>query len=170
MSTEGNNINISIPDNVDVKVTGQQVTVKGPDGELTKLFSAKGLKINVENKNVILECSSKAIMGTVKSILYNMLKGVVQPYQRKLIIRYHHFPITVEIKGNEIIIKNYLGRRCPVKCKIQGDVKVEVKKQYIFISGCDKQAVGQTAHNIKNSTKTKLDNRVFQDGIYDAME
>ena len=51
--------------------------------------------------------------------------------------------------------------------QIQG---VEVKGNMIYVTSPDKEAVGQTAYNIKKVTRSKLDRRFFQDGIYDVLE
>ena len=65
-------------------------------------------------------------------------------------------------------IKNFLGEKQPRKTTVIGEkTKVEVKGQVLTISGPDKDAVGQTASNIKQATKIKeKDSRVFQDGFY----
>ncbi|MCD6227595.1 50S ribosomal protein L6 [Candidatus Micrarchaeota archaeon] len=162
---------IIIPEGVNVTIANSNVHVKGPKGEINRTFNIRGLSISTDdNRVVVVESDDKAINGTVKAHIENMIKGVVEPFTKRLIIRYHHFPITVEVKGKEIIIKNYLGERCPRKCKIHGDAKVEVKGNEITITSCDKEAVGQTAHNIKKITRSDRDRRVFQDGIYDVLE
>lgn len=161
---------VVIPEGVEVNITKTTVNVKGPKGEVTKMFKVRGLKLSVDNGKVMINAPNKAICNTITTHIKNMINGVLNPYVKKLIIRYHHFPITVEVKGKEIFIKNYLGERYPRKCKIHGDAKVEVKGNMIYVTSPDKEAVGQTAYNIKKVTRSKLDRRVFQDGIYDVLE
>ena len=80
---------------------------------------------------------------------------------------YSHFPIAVEIKGREILVKNFLGEKQPRKVKIMGTTKVESKGQEMTITGISKEDVGQTIANIKSATRIRnRDSRVFQDGFY----
>ena len=73
----------------------------------------------------------------------------------------------VGVKGNTVIIDNYLGEKAPRKAAIVGETKVKVKGKDVSIEGIDKECVGQTAANIENSTSiNNRDRRVFQDGIY----
>ncbi|MEM3690235.1 MAG: 50S ribosomal protein L6, partial [Candidatus Micrarchaeia archaeon] len=60
-----------------------------------------------------------------------------------------------------------IGEKKPRVASIVGDTKVEVKGSEIFVSGVDKEAVGQTCANICSATCIRnKDSRVFQDGIY----
>ena len=96
-----------------------------------------------------------------------MANGVVGGYSAKLKMLYSHFPISVEIKGKEILIKNFLGEKQPRRAKIMGQTKVESKGQEMSITGISKEEVGQTIANIKSATRIrKRDSRVFQDGFY----
>ncbi len=158
---------VQIPENVEVVVSGRSVTVKGPKGELTKEFSPK-VKISVTDKEISVE-AKKMLQGTVESIIRNMIKGVTEGHVKKLKVLYAHFPITLEVKGDDVIIKNFLGERQPRKAKIAKNSKLEVKGQQVTVSGVDKEAVGQTAANLKAAMKIRgKDIRVFQDGIYEV--
>lgn len=161
---------MKIPDGVNVNVENHNVTVKGPNGELQKSFSKKAA-ISVENGEVRVSAKDRGLEGTVESIIGNMMKGVTEGYQKNLKILYAHFPISMEIKGKDIFIKNFLGEKQPRKTMVMGNTKVEVKGQNIKVSGPDKEAVGQTAANLKSVLKIKKkDARIFQDGIYDTDE
>ncbi|MGB9577463.1 MAG: 50S ribosomal protein L6, partial [Candidatus Norongarragalinales archaeon] len=97
----------------------------------------------------------------------NMIKGCTEEYSKKLQVVYAHFPITIEVKGSQVNIKNFLGEKVPRTAKIVGDTKVSVAGQEITVSGHDKEAVGQTASNLVRATRiAKKDVRIFQDGIY----
>ena len=72
-------------------------------------------------------------------------------------IVYSHFPMKVAVKGNVVITDNYLGEKAPRKAAIVGETKVVVKGKDIRIEGIDKEAVGQTAANIENSTTIKIE-------------
>lgn len=158
---------VDIPEGVTVTIDGLNVTAKGPAGTVQKTFS-KIVTIKVDGSSVTVVGENYAYIGTVKSIISSMCKGVKDGFEKKLKILHAHFPISVEIKGKEISVKNFLGEKVPRKTKIIGDsTKVTVKGQQITVSGPDKESVGQTAANLIEVTKIKKkDPRVFQDGIY----
>ena len=109
----------------------------------------------------------KAMVGTIKSHVSNMIYGVKHGFTYKMKIVYAHFPMTVKVKGNIVSIDNFLGERSPRTAKIIGDVKVSVKGDDVTITGINKEHVGQTMANIEQATKIKgRDPRIFQDGIY----
>ncbi|NYZ76846.1 50S ribosomal protein L6 [Candidatus Micrarchaeota archaeon] len=163
---------VVIPEGVTVEIRGMNVTAKGPKGSVSKKFSPI---ISIEKKgNEVVASGSekeKAYLGTVNSLLANMLTGVSQGYSHSLKILYAHFPATLDIKASTILVKNFLGEKHPRKARIIGATKVEAKAQSVTVSGPDKEAVGQTIANLKASMKIrKKDCRVFQDGIYEAAE
>ncbi len=167
---------VKIPEGVEVSVNGFEVCVKGEKGELKRNFYSQLFKdvITIEKKDneIIVKSTSerrklKAMVGTIAAHIRNMIKGVTQGYRYKLKAVYVHFPMTIEVKGKEVIIKNFLGERTPRVAKIVGDVSVKVEGQEIIVEGINKEEVGQTAANLEQATCVKhLDRRVFQDGIY----
>ncbi len=166
---------LEIPNGVTVEIEGNKVKVKGPKGEVVKTFKSKGLKIEIiekdGKKDVKVESPNKVMINTVRAHIKNMLKGVTESFQKKMIIRYSHFPIKVSIKGDEVVIENFLGERSPRKTKIIPPAKVTVKGQFLTVEGPDAEAVGQTAANIREVTKIRnKDIRIFQDGIYYVIE
>jgi large subunit ribosomal protein L6 len=69
------------------------------------------------------------------------------------------------------VIKNLIGERAPRLASIAGTTKVEVKGQNVRLYGTSKDDVSQTAANIRKACKIrKKDGRIFQDGIYYAIE
>ena len=157
---------IKIPEGVTVQVEGTTVTAKGPKGEVTKTFSPR---VSIKKAEGGVEVSSKnhALEGTISSLINNMITGVTEGYSKNLKVLFAHFPISLEVKGQQIMIKNFLGEKKPRKTKLVGNTKVEVKGQNVTISGPDKEAVGQTAANLMSAVKIReKDGRIFQDGIY----
>ncbi|PKP59023.1 MAG: 50S ribosomal protein L6 [Candidatus Altiarchaeales archaeon HGW-Altiarchaeales-2] len=86
-------------------------------------------------------------------------------YKLKLV--FSHFPVSLESKGSELVIKNFLGEKAPRKAKILDGVDVKVKGKDLTVEGVDIEKVSQTAANIERAGKIlHKDRRVFQDGIY----
>lgn len=153
---------------INVRVDGATVVVKGPQGEVKKAFP-KGISVKVNGNAVEVSSSDKAIRGTVEAVIGNMMEGASKGYSKSLKLIYAHFPISIEVKGSDVTIKNFLGEKQARKTILIGSTKVQAKGQLVTISGPDKEAVGQTLANIRNAMKIKdKDGRVFQDGIYDA--
>jgi len=166
---------IPIPDGVTVEVSGLQVRVRGPKGEITRDFShARGVVIRIEEGRVVVEAyradrKLKALVGTIAAHIKNMITGVTKGYRYKLKIIYSHFPVTVVVdeKNKVVRIKNFLGEKADRVAKIHGNVKVRVEGQDVVVEGIDIEEVGLTAASIERATRIKdLDRRVFMDGIY----
>ena len=141
---------IDIPAGVEVTVNDNTVTVKGPKGSLNKEFSHQA-NIDISDNQIIVSPandsrSAKAIYGTTRSILANMVQGVSQPYSKNLLIEGVGFRATVKGK----IIDLELGYSHPVEHPIPEGVNVTVSDNVkILVEGPDKQQVGQLAAEIK---------------------
>jgi len=164
---------IDIPEGVNIEVKGKVVIAKGPKGEVKRDFSyARKVRILKEDNKIIVESyfanrRLKALTYTIAAHIRNMIEGVKEGYRYKLKIIYSHFPISVKVEGDKVIIENFLGEKAPRIAKIVGNTKVKVEKQDIIVEGPDIEHVGQTAANIEQATKIKgFDRRVFVDGIY----
>ena len=168
---------VRVPEGVEVSIDGMKVTVKGPKGELTRDFShARNIILRLdedeEGKKVVVEAffanrRVKALVGTIAAHIENMIIGVTKGFRYKLKIVYSHFPVTVKVQGDKVIIENFLGEKAPRVAKILPGVTVKVQKDDVIVEGIDIEAVGQTAANIEQATKVKdKDRRVFVDGIY----
>jgi len=166
---------IEIPKDVSVDLTESTSTIiiKGPKGELKRDFSHAPVSIIKENnviktQNYFPRKKERALVGTIASHIRNMLKGVTDGFIYKMKVVYSHFPISVEVKGKVVLIKNFTGERSPRKAHIIGNTSVRMEgKDTVLIEGIDIEEVAQTAANIQQSTKIrKKDIRVFMDGIY----
>ncbi|KUO42902.1 MAG: 50S ribosomal protein L6 [Hadesarchaea archaeon YNP_N21] len=163
---------ILVPDGIEAKLAGSTVEVKGPLGRLVRAFDTSGINLTLENGTFYIEALSprrecRAKVGTVKSHLLNMFKGVSKGFKYKLKIVYSHFPITVKVEGKKCLINNFLGERSPRVAEIVGGATVKVDGDEIIVEGIDKEEVGQTAINLELATSIKRrDPRTFQDGIY----
>lgn len=163
---------VDIPEGVDVSLDLLKIKINGPNGELERRIFYPKLKIKKEGSSIILESSKvskkeKMFLKTTKAHIKNMILGVTEGFTYELKICSGHFPMTVTHEGNQIIIKNFLGERVSRTADILDGVNIEIKKDIIKLSGCNKELVGQTAANIERSTRiTNRDRRRFQDGIY----
>ena len=164
---------IPIPDNVEVQIKEKKVVVRGPKGVLERDFSyARSIQILKQDKEVIVRAyfaksREKALVGTIAAHISNMITGVTKGFRYWLKIIFTHFPVSVRVEGDKVIIENFLGEKAPRIAKIHGNVKVEVRDTDIVVEGIDIEAVAQTAANIELATKVKgFDRRVFADGIY----
>jgi large subunit ribosomal protein L6 len=159
---------MEIPQGISVRVEGHEVTVKGPHGEIHKTFP-KGVEVKVSGSAVEVKAGDKAIRGTLESVLKSMVHGASKGYTRNLKLLYAHFPITIEVKGSDVMVKNFLGEKQARKTILVGSTKVQAKGQSVTVSGPDKEAVGQTIANLREAMKIRdKDGRVFQDGIYEV--
>jgi large subunit ribosomal protein L6 len=159
---------IDIPDGVNASIAADSLTISGAKGKIVnKLPSA----IKIEGKKIILSTDSKERVNTTSALIKSAFKGALEGYSRKMKMIFAHFPMTVEVKGKEVYIKNFLGEKVPRVADIVGDSVVKPEKEFVTISGPDKHAVGQTVANIKIATKIKdKDPRTFQDGLYEIQE
>ena len=162
---------IPIPEGIDVTID-DEVTVKGSKGQLSRKFNYPNVVIKKDDGNVILEAhfpkkKDKAMLGTIKSHVSNMIIGLTDGFTYNMKIVYAHFPMTVKAGKDKVTIENFLGERYPRTAKIVGSAKVQVKGEEVVVTGINKEDVGQTMANLEQATKIKgRDPRVFQDGIY----
>ncbi len=163
---------IKIPEEVDVEIDGNILKVKGKEGEDSRefrtdklIFEKKGDEIIIGHKKATKK--EKKMINTTRAHINNMIKGVQKKFEYKLKVCFNHFPFTVEIKGNEAIIKNFLGEKIPRKLNIPEGVEVNIDKDIIDIKSHNKELAGQAAANFETATKIRLrDRRVFQDGLF----
>lgn len=164
---------VSIPDGVEVKIEEPaKITVKGPKGSLTKDFSHAKVYLKRDGSHILVESyikgkRGKSMCGTVASHIKNMATGVTEGFIYKLKIVYSHFPMSVKVEGNKVVIENFMGEKSKRIAKIVGSAKVQVKGDDVIVEGIDLEQVSQTAANIERATKIKeYDPRIFMDGIY----
>ena len=162
---------IPVPEGVDVTID-QAVTVKGPKGELSRRFKQGNITLKLDDGLVILETrfpkkKDKAMLGTIKSHITNMIIGLTEGFTYRMKIVYAHFPMTVKTSKGKVTIENFLGERYPRTAKIVGSAQVKIQGDEVIVTGVNKEDVGQTMANLEQATKIKgRDPRVFQDGIY----
>lgn len=165
---------IEVPEDVTVEIEGSsRIRVRGRLGQVSKDLSHANVKLELASNKIIVRFvgrgrRAKALLGTIRSIIKNMIIGVTQGFTYKMKIIASHFPITVKVQGDTVYIENFIGERSPRIAKIVGEgTRVEVRGEDVIVKGVDKEAVGQTAANIEQATRIKRkDPRKFLDGIY----
>ncbi len=163
---------IEIPDGVEARFEKNSLIVRGPKGELQRIFKSPWIKKEIKENTIIFSSGSErrktcALLGTWASHARNMIIGVTRGWEAKLKTVYSHFPVKINIEGDKVIIQNFMGERKPRVSSIVGDTKVNIGKDEIVITGTNKEDVGQTAANIELVTKVSgYDRRVFQDGCH----
>jgi large subunit ribosomal protein L6 len=137
---------------VDVKVGGGLVTVKGPKGEL-KMALSDEVTVKVENGEVSVDARnpderrSKAMWGTVRANIQNMVTGVTTGFTKDLELQGVGY--RAAMKGRDLELS--LGYSHPVVYKAPAGITfASAKPTEIKISGADKQAVGQVAAEIRS--------------------
>jgi large subunit ribosomal protein L6 len=167
---------LEIPEGVKVTLDGNHhITVKGPNGKITKDFShVRGIKVSIEGNKIYFSTNfpksgTLALTKTILNLIKNLIIGVQTNYKYICKVCYSHFPCTVEVKPDkkEIHVVNFLGERAPRVTHYLDNVKVKVEGEDVILTGPDKETLGQTAANIQKCCRIrKKDPRVFQDGVY----
>jgi large subunit ribosomal protein L6 len=164
--------NVVLPKGVTATCSGKTLKVKGPKGEVTKVFIDPRIVTKTEDGKVIFDIDGygkreKTLLGTYVSHTKNMIKGVTEGHEYDMKICSGHFPMNVTVGSGQFQVKNYLGEKVPRILTLKKDVEVKVDGDKVHISGIDLENVSQTAAKIEILTRrSKFDRRVFQDGIY----
>ena len=154
MSRIGNKT-ITIPAGVEVTINeGNEVTVKGPKGTLTRKFSSL---MGIENKDGVItvtrpneEKHTKQLHGTTRALLAAMINGCHEGYTKTLQIV--GIGYRAALQGKKLTLG--LGFSHPVEFEVPSDLTVEVSDaNTINVSGIDKQRVGQFAAVVRASKK-----------------
>ncbi|MEH7383173.1 50S ribosomal protein L6 [Bacillus sp. JJ1533] len=141
---------IEIPTGVTVTFSGNTVTVKGPKGELTRAFHPD-MQINVEDNviNVARPTDNKehrALHGTTRSLLGNMVEGVSKGFERGLELIGVGY--RAQKAGNKLVLN--VGYSHPVEIVPETGVEIDVPSNTkIIVKGIDKERVGALAANIR---------------------
>jgi large subunit ribosomal protein L6 len=163
---------VEVPEEVNLTLDGHKVAVTGTNGTVTRDFAHAKLNLDyAENTlRIWVENPRKkqaSLVNTIASHVKNMIKGVTDGFTYKLKIVFIHFPMTINVQGNRVVVNNFVGERSPRIAKIYGNVQVKVDGDDIIVTGNDIEAVAQTAANIQQSTHIRnKDLRKFLDGIY----
>ena len=141
---------IAIPAGVDFSVSGNTVTVKGPNGTLTLdkhpniTVSVDGSEVNVSRPDDNKE--NRSLHGLTRSLIANMVEGVTNGFKK--VLEVNGVGYRVQLQGSNLVMN--LGFSHQVIMTPPEGVKVECPSAtQIIISGADKQAVGQFAAQVR---------------------
>jgi large subunit ribosomal protein L6 len=161
------------PEGVSFEFQNNVLKVIGPKGETSKSFNYPFIKMDVTANKIIaiaqrITKREKTMLGSFKSHIKNMIRSTSEGIIYKLKVCSTHFPMTVKIQNDKIVVNNFVGEKFPRTLDVSHpSVKVKLDGEIIEVSGVDKEDVGTMASKIELLTKRSgFDNRIFQDGIY----
>ncbi|KRL65985.1 50S ribosomal protein L6 [Companilactobacillus versmoldensis] len=140
---------IEIPEGVTITQKDENITVKGPKGEITRHFNP-AIKLTIEGNEAKFSRESendKALHGTMRANLNNMVVGVTEGFVKKLELRGVGY--RAQVKGTKLTLT--VGYSHPVDMDAPEGIKIESPSNTeINISGISKQGVGQFAAEIRD--------------------
>jgi len=163
---------VVIPKGVEVEIEGTLFKVKGAEGENKRDFNLNNIIFKKDGDRILIghekaTKKEKKIINSTVAHIKNMIEGIQKKFEYQLKVCFSHFPFTVEINGNEVKIKNFLGEKSPRIMKIVKGVEVKSDKEFVNIKSFDKELAGRVAADFEKITKIRnRDRRIFQDGLY----
>ncbi|MDP2637345.1 MAG: 50S ribosomal protein L6 [bacterium] len=149
---------IEIPAGVELTVEGTAVAVKGPKGALKREFP---LIVSIEKEGTVVRVSprnkedttkaARAMWGTARQLIANMIQGVEKGYEKKLEIEGVGYRAAVQ--GDVLNLE--VGYTNPTNLKIPEGLAVLVEKNIISVSGIDKEVVGQFASHVRSAREAE---------------
>jgi large subunit ribosomal protein L6 len=142
---------ILLPDGVELKVEGKRVTASGKMGELSYSVHESVRLVDEEGCITFMpedeSKEAKALSGTMRALLYNMVVGVSEGFQKKLELQGVGY--RAQASGKKLTLQ--LGFSHPVEYEVPEGINLESPSQTeIVISGKDKQQVGQICAEIRS--------------------
>lgn len=149
MSRVSNNP-VFVPRNVEVNITSSEITIKGPLGFLKQRLESN---ISIEFSDSQIKIAAKdatkfsnALSGTVRALLANMVKGVSDGFEKKLLL----VGVGYRAQATANMLSMTLGFSHAIDYAVPNGIKIETPSQTeILIKGMDKQKVGQAAAEIR---------------------
>ncbi len=151
---------VLIPEGVNIRLEGRKLIVKGPKGELSLEIHPE-IELEIDEKEIRVKRKSdekfvRAMHGTTRSLINNMIKGVKEGFYKELLVVGTGYK--ADLRGRELILD--VGYAEPKKYILPEGIKAEVKKEganfKIRIEGIDKQKVGQVAAEIRKIREPDL--------------
>ena len=176
MSTESERSReaIDVPAEVAFTVRPGRLEVKGALGRVERPFPSDLIALTANGGRVTLELRlpstrkrSQALLKTWAAHVRNLARGLTVGVEARMKVVAAHFPMKVSVRGEELVIENFLGEKYPRTTQLEPGTKADVEGDIVRLTGHDIEQVGQSAANIERVTRIRnYDPRVFQDGIY----
>ena len=146
---------IPVPTGVDVEIDGRTVTVKGPKGQLSHAVASPITVERADDGTIAVsrpddERQNRALHGLTRSLLANMVTGVTDGYEKRLEIQGVGYRVVP--RGSDLEFAVGFSHTVQVKAPEGITFRVESPTRF-SVSGIDKQAVGETAANIRKIRK-----------------
>ena len=139
---------ISLPSGVDINISGSELKIKGPKGNL-ELNMHPSVSLEENDGQYLVKADSDkslAMAGTFRALINNMVVGVSDGFQKNL--KLIGVGYRAQIQGSKLNLA--LGFSHPIEYSAPEGIKIEAPSQTeIIVSGCDKQKVGQVAAEIR---------------------
>ena len=142
---------IEVPQGVEVKIDGNHITVKGPKGTLEKDLH-KNMEVILEGNTITVkrpndEPFNRSLHGLTRTLIHNMIEGVLNEYKRELEI--NGVGYRAQKKGNQLVMN--LGYSHPVEMDPPEGITFDVPDaNTIIVRGINKEVVGQTAAVVRS--------------------
>ena len=142
---------IAIPQGVEVKIEGNTISVKGPLGHLEQSFSPE-IGIKLEDGHLIIERPNdeprvRALHGTTRALLNNMVHGVSKGFER--VLEVNGVGYRAELNGKDLVLNVGYSHLVTVPAPDGITFEVETKARIVRVKGRDRQQVGQIAANLR---------------------
>lgn len=144
---------VEIPSGVEVKIEGSKVLVKGPKGSLERTLP-RAVSIDIKDNSLTVNIKkeskqNKALQGTIRSHILNMITGVTDGWTKVLEINGAGY--RAEVKGNTLVMM--IGYSHPVEIEAPEAISFKVEKNTITVEGPNKDVVGQVSAIIRSKRK-----------------
>ncbi|MFI0405297.1 50S ribosomal protein L6 [Actinomadura sp. 3N508] len=145
---------IAVPGNVEVKLDGREVTVKGPKGTLSHTV-AEPIEVKQEDGKIVVSRPNdlnkvRGLHGLTRTLINNMVVGVTDGYKKTLVIQGVGYRVVAKGKNLEFS----LGYSHPITVEPPEGISFTVERPtQLIVEGIDKQKVGEVAANIRKLRK-----------------
>ncbi len=141
---------IEIPDNVEIKLEDETITVAGPKGELSQAIP-RGISVEVSEGQIVVARATeqrehRALHGLTRALIANMVRGVTEGFEKRLEIQGVGYRAQMEGEN----LRLYVGLSHDVVIEPLEGLQISTEaNNLIIVQGADKQMVGQMAANIR---------------------
>ncbi|MBI4415001.1 MAG: 50S ribosomal protein L6 [Candidatus Kerfeldbacteria bacterium] len=145
---------IPLPSNVTVTVTGNDVLVKGPKGELRRTLhphvhlavEGQTLQVTVDNPD---DRKDRSLWGLFRMLLANMVHGVAEGFSKGLEV--HGVGYRVSVQGKKVILN--LGYSHPIEFPLPAGIEAKAEQNVLTLTSADNELLGETAARIRSFRK-----------------